>query len=158
MKVAVRVGGVFAAMAIPAFVLSVTLANPALAKSKGPDGKITCTSLTGSATGSATLSGCTGTKTAADAGGGGATIPAAASLEAGGTVKWNNGDTTSFNSPTVTGTSAKKCPAAYNSSAEKFKGTVTSDNTGVKVPGKFSGEICLSNTGSFVNKGNVKVS
>ncbi len=57
-------------------------------------------------------------------------------------------------------TSAKKCPGYVkpakgqpppptNPTADKFAGTVTADTSGMKVPGKFKGAVCISSTGNI---------
>ena len=81
-------------------------------------------------------------------------------LEAGGPVTWVNGHVTNFSKPALASAKARHCPGYVKStkkapysgtepSLEKFSGTVTSDNTGLKVPGKYKGEVCISQSGSF---------
>ncbi len=149
-----------AALAVPISVLSVTLnSGPASAKSSGPKGKIACTTMTGSvASGTITISGCSGT---AVPGTGGSSKPLSiAVLESGGPVTWVNNQVTNFSAPTLASGNAKHCPGYVKStkkapysgsepSLEKFSGSVTSDNTGLKVPGKYKGEVCISQSGNF---------
>ncbi len=115
----------------------------------GPKGKATCTSITGTASGTVTVSGCFGT---ANTGGASQPLPTT-SLALGGTVTWVSGKTTTFSQPSIVATSAKKCPGyvkggSNNPSADKFAGAVTSDTSGMKVPGKFKGAVCISPSGN----------
>jgi hypothetical protein len=129
-----------AALAIPISGVTLALSGPASAKSA----KITCTSLSGNAAGTSTISGCTGGST-----GGGSQPLSSATLEAGGVVTWLNGQTTTLNAPTIKTTKAKKCPVA-GSSADTFKAVVSADSgTGVKVPGTATGAVCVSPTGAI---------
>jgi hypothetical protein len=118
--------------------------------------KITCTTVTGSIFTGASLSGCSGGNT------GGSSGPISLStFEFGGTIQWVSGSTTTIATPTAPTTSAKKCPGYVKSSkkhpysgtepsAEKFSGQVTADTgDGVKVPGKFTGAVCVSPSGNF---------
>jgi len=135
-----------AALAIPLSGASMVIAGaPAGAAAT----KITCTTVTSSGS-NITISGCTGGNT------GGSSKPvAAATLAAGGTITWVSGSTTTISSPTLTSTSAKKCPgyvkgASSEPTADKFKATVTGDTgDGLKVPGKAAGAICISQSGSI---------
>lgn len=147
-------------LAVPVSVLSVTLnSGPASAKSSGPKGKITCTTMSGALTsGTITISGCSGT---AVPGTGGSSKPLSiAVLENGGPVDWVNGQVTDFSKPALASANPKHCPGYVKStkkapysgsepSLEKFSGEVTSDNTGLKVPGKYKGEVCISTAGNF---------
>jgi hypothetical protein len=149
-----------AVLAVPVSVLSVTLnSGSASAKSSGPKGKIACTTMTGSVgSGTITISGCSGT---AVPGTGGSSRPLSiAVLESGGPVTWVNGQVTNFSQPVLASANAKHCPGYVKStkkapyggsepSLEKFSGSVTSDNTGLKVPGKYKGEVCISQSGNF---------
>jgi len=132
-----------AALAVPASVATVGLSAPAWAA-----GSITCTTISGTASTTVTVSGCTGGVT------GGSSVPApATSLATGGTIHWVSGSTTTTNAPTLVATSAKKCPGyvkggSSNPTADKFSSTVTADTgDGIKVPGKSSGAVCISSTG-----------
>ncbi|HEY3723105.1 MAG TPA: hypothetical protein VGN59_07050 [Acidimicrobiia bacterium] len=105
-----------------------------------------------------TISGCTGT---ANTGGASTPLPVS-TLAAGGTVTWVSGKTTTFAAPTLTATNAKKCPgyvkgASSNPSADKFKGAVTADTSGMKVPGKFHGAVCISPSGDITALKTLKV-
>jgi hypothetical protein len=116
----------------------------------GPKGKATCTTVTGTASGTVTISGCTGT---ANTGGASMSLPTV-SLALGGTVTWVSGKTTTFGSAALAATSPKKCPgyvkgAATNPTADKFAGAVTADTSGMKVPGKFKGAVCISPSGNI---------
>ena len=121
--------------------------------------KITCTTINGTASGDITISGCTG----GDTGGSSKPTPAT-SLETGGTIDWVSGSTTTFGSPTLVSTSAKKCPGyvkkgSDNPSAEKFSGTVTADTgDGLKIPGKYKGAVCISSSGTITQDGNTTAS
>jgi len=148
-----------AALAIPVSMTFVALdGGQALAKA-GPKGKVTCTNVNGSlGSGTVTLSGCSDLK-GANTGPGSHPISIAV-LEAGGTITWDSGTTSTFSKPALVSTKAKKCPGyvkstkknPYNGdepSAEKFSGTVTSDTSGLKVPGKYKGEVCISPSGNI---------
>jgi hypothetical protein len=133
-----------AALAIPLTgVSAVALSTPAWAAVK-----ITCTSFNGSvASGQVQATGCTGGNT-----GGSSQSLSISVLAAGGVVPWTQTpNTTTFGSPTLASTSATKCPgyvkkASSNLAAEKFSGVVTADTgNGIKVPGKYSGAVCISN-------------
>ena len=149
-----------AALAIPASLVFVALdGGQAFAKTAGPKGKVTCTNLNGSLTsGTVTLSGCSDLK-GANTGPGSHPISIAV-LEAGGTITWDSGKTSTFSKPVLAPTKAKKCPGYVKStkknpysgsepSAEKFSGQVTADTSGLKVPGKYKGEVCISQSGSI---------
>jgi hypothetical protein len=158
-----------AVLAVPISVLSVTLnSGPASAASSGPKGKISCTTMTGSiGSGTITVSGCSGS---AVPGTGGSSKPLSiAVLESGGPVTWANSHVTNFSKPALASAKAAHCPGYVKStkkapysgpepSLEKFSGTVTSDNTGLKVPGKYKGEVCISQSGSFSARKPLKIS
>lgn len=117
----------------------------------GPKGKTTCTTVTGTATGTITISGCIDAK-GANTGGSSHPLPTT-SLVGGGTVTWTSGKTSTFSAPTLVGTNAKKCPGyvkggSSNPSADKFFGAVTADTSGMKIPGKFKGAVCISPSGN----------
>lgn len=135
-----------AALAIPVSgVTTVALADPAVAAVT-----ITCTSFTGTITGTAQVSGCTGGNT-----GGGSHAFTSASLATGGTIPWLSGGSITIGAPTLTSTSAKKCPgyvkgATSNPVADKVAGAVTADvGDGIKIPGKLKAEICISASGNL---------
>jgi hypothetical protein len=136
-----------AALAIPVSALSVVAVNGGVA---GAAVTIKCTSISGTATGTITISGCTGGNT-----GGSSNPEPASTLASGGTIDWVSGSTTTFGSPTLKSVSATKCPGyvkkgSNNPSAESAKGTVTADTgDGIKVPGKFSGEVCIASNGDI---------
>jgi len=140
-----------AALAIPASGVALTLTGSQAWAKGGPNGKVTCTTITGSASGTITVSGCTDSGSA-DTGTGSEPIEGA-ELATGGTITWLSGKTTTINAPTLTSTSAKKCPgyvknASSNPSADKVTGTVSSDTSGLKLPGSFKGEVCISQSGN----------
>ncbi|MGZ4735506.1 MAG: hypothetical protein ACXV8R_07865 [Acidimicrobiia bacterium] len=141
-----------------ALALTLTISGAALVSggqawaAKGPKGKTVCTTITGNASSTVTVSGCTDIN-GANTGGASQPIPIA-TLAGGGTVTWVSGKTTTFAAPTLTATNAKKCPgyvkgASSNPSADKFKGAVTADTSGMKVPGKFKGAVCISPSGDI---------
>jgi hypothetical protein len=111
---------------------------------------ITCTGVSGSATGNVTVSGCTG----GDTGGGSTALPAA-TLATGGTIHWLSGGSTTIGAPTLTPTSATHCPgyvkkAASNPAAESFTAAVTSDTgDGLKLPGTAKGAVCVAADGTI---------
>jgi hypothetical protein len=157
------------ALTVP-FVLAAVLALPgaASAKSSGPKGKITCTGMNGTETGTITISGCSGT---AVPGTGGASKPlTVASLATGGPVTWVNNNVTVFGAAALnTSGKPKHCPGYVKPpkgstttppepSLIKFSGTVSSDNTGLKIPGKFKGEVCVSTSGVITAAKPLKVS
>jgi hypothetical protein len=135
-----------AALAIPVSGASVV----ALSGTAGAAVSITCTTITGNASSTITVSGCTGGNT-----GGGSHPLTAAALAAGGTINWLSGSTTTIGKPVLTATSAKKCPGyvkggASNPTAEKFKAAVTADTgDGIKVPGSASGAVCIASGGAI---------
>jgi hypothetical protein len=135
-----------AALSIPVSGATVALASGGQAWAAG---KISCTTITGNAASTITISGCTGGNT----GGSSQPIPASA-LATGGTVTWVSGSTTTISAPTLTSTSAKKCPGyvkggSNNPSADKVSGTVTGDTgDGIKVPGKYKGAVCIASDGT----------
>ncbi len=138
-----------AALAIPASGLSLALANGTAFAGGGPNGKTTCSTITGTASGTITISGCVDGGSAST--GGGSQPVATSSLATGGTVTWLSSHTTTFSAATLTATSAKKCPGynkangSNNPTADKFSGTITADNAGFKLPGSYSGAVCISN-------------
>jgi hypothetical protein len=110
---------------------------------------IACTTISGTVSGTITVSGCTGGDT------GGSSVPVAATtLATGGTIHWVSGGSTTIGAPTLTSTSAKKCPgyvknAATEPSAEDFSAAVSSDTgDGLKLPGTAKGAVCLGTDGS----------
>lgn len=112
--------------------------------------KITCTTMSGSATGTTVISGCSGGNT------GGSSHPLnSSSLATGGTVSWLSGSTTTLGAPALTATSAKKCPGyvkkgTNNPTADKFTAPITADTgDGIKVPGTATGAVCLAKDGTI---------
>jgi hypothetical protein len=140
-----------AALAIPVSGAAVVgLTGPASAGApKPPKVTVVCTTLTGTASGTITVSGCTGGNT----GGSSQALPASA-LALGGTITWVSGATTTIGAPALVGTSSKHCPgyvkgAMSEPSADKFSATVLGGTgTDMPVSGKSTGEVCISTTGS----------
>jgi hypothetical protein len=143
-----------AALAIP---FSAVAAGATFAGTAGAATTITCTTITGTVTGGITVSGCTGGVT----GGSSVLLPTSA-LALGGTITWTSGSTTTIAAPTLTSTSAKKCPGyvkkgTSNPSAEKFSAVVTGDTgDGIKVPGTSKGAVCISASGNITALGSMK--
>lgn len=150
----VCVGVCAAALAVGGLVVSAGTASAA-----GPKGKTTCetpiTQVIGTLAGNISISGCTDAKFAPGFGTGGGTTPMlTTSLATGGTITWLSGATTTFTTPVVTATNAKKCPgyvkgAETNPTAFKTSSVVTADTSGMKVPGKLKGAVCLSVAGDI---------
>ncbi len=142
-----------AALAIPVSGVSLALSSGAASAASGPKGKTVCTNVSGTLSGTITISGCTDSNGANT---GGASQPInGTSIATGGTVPWVSGKTTTFGTPGTSSTSAKKCPgysktATKNPTAIKFSGTVNADTAGLKVPGKYSGEVCLATDGNTI--------
>jgi hypothetical protein len=119
--------------------------------------KIVCSTITGTESGGSTISGCSGGNT------GGSSLPGLA-LASGATINWASGKSTTLGNVAFAIKPGKKCPgysktAAANPSVVKFSAPVTSDTgTGIKVPGKASGEICLSLTGNITSLKPLKIS
>lgn len=135
----------FAAMLIP--VAGLTLALGAGTASAG-GGKISCTTVTGTVSGTITISGCTGGNT------GGTSLPQnTLSLATGGKTTWASGSTTTVGVPTTTVISAKKCPGYVKPpkgttppepSALSVVATVTGDTgDGMLLPATQTGEVCV---------------
>jgi hypothetical protein len=111
---------------------------------------IACTTITGNASSTIVVSGCTGGDT-----GGSSNALTATALETGGTISWVSGGSTVVGTPTLTATSAKLCPgyvahAATNPAAEKFTAAISSDSgDGLKLPGSAKGAVCISTSGAI---------
>ena len=109
-----------------------------------------CTTITGNAASTLTVSGCTGGNT-----GGGSTPITATALAVGGTIHWLSGGSTTIGAPTLTPTSATHCPgyvkgAATEPTAEKFLATVSADTgDGLKLPGSAKGAVCIGTDNSI---------
>jgi hypothetical protein len=158
-----------AAVALASSGIVALFAMPASAAS-GPKGKITCTTMSGStSSGHITISGCSGS--ASPGTGGSSTSLSITVLAAGGNVPWVNGKVTHFGAPTLASAKATHCPGYVKSSKkhpysgsepslDKFSGAVTSDNTGLKVPGKYKGEVCIAgnSAGTFSAAKPLKIS
>jgi hypothetical protein len=113
-------------------------------------GRIECTSISGNASSTVTLSGCTG----GDTGGSSESLPAG-DLASGGTVDWVSGANTTIAPPALKSVSASKCPgyvkkAASNPAAESFKATITGDQEdAMLIPGTATGEVCVASDGTI---------
>ncbi len=133
------------AMLIPIAGLTLGFAGTA-----GAAGKISCTTISGTATGTITLGGCSGPNT-----GGGAHPVSALTLATGGTVTWLSGGSTTIGAPTLTSSVGKTCPgyvknATSNPTAEAFTAVVTNDNgDGMLIPGAVKGSVCLATNGNI---------
>jgi hypothetical protein len=141
-----------AALAVSLSAAGVATAGQAWAK--GPNGKTVCSTVTGTTTGTVTISGCVDAKTAMT--GGGSTALTVSTLAVGGTVTWLNGKTTTFGPASLVAGNAHKCPGYVKvkkgqplvpePTEFKFSGAVTSDTAGMKVPGAYKGDVCISTT------------
>ena len=144
-----RIFGAALALTLTVSGAALVSGGPAWAAS-GPHGKVVCTTITGTVSGTITISGCSGTSNT-----GGATQPTpTASLATGGTITWVSGKTTTISAAALVTTSAKKCPGyvkggSNNPSADKVSGTVNADTSGLKVPGKYKGAVCISPSGNI---------
>lgn len=140
-----------AALAIPLASASVAFgSSQAWAKTKAPNGKITCSTLSNPTGTDLQILGCSDGGSA-DSGPGTTVFPYSALL-GGGTLTWQSGKTTTFGAPTL-GSGAKntKCPGyskkntvAENPSAISLTGSITADTSGLKMPGSYSGLVCVS--------------
>ena len=96
-------------------------------KASWTSSNIVCTTLTGNAATTVSVSGCSGGHT-----GGGSVAVSSLTLAAGGTIPWVSGGSITIGAPTLTPATAKKCPgyvknASSEPTAESFTATVTSD-------------------------------
>ncbi len=130
-----------ATLAIPVSGAALALTGTqAWAKAPKINGKVTCTTISGNVA-AVTVSGCTD-KGSANTGSSTETF-SGTTLAEGGTITWINGTTVTFGAPTLVSTSAKHCPVS-GSSAEKLSGSVTASTSGLKIPGTYKGEVCIS--------------
>ncbi len=156
-----------AALAIAASGATLALSGSQAWAKGGPNGKMTCSGMNGTASGTITISGCvdTGSATATQS------QPLnTTALATGGTVTWTNGTTSTFAAPVLVSIKAKKCPgyikstkkapvpAANEPTADKYSGSVTADTSGLKIPGKYKGEVCISTGGNVTSLKALKVS
>jgi hypothetical protein len=133
-----------AAIAIPVSGFSAL----AISGQAGAAAKITCLAFNGSvSSGQVQAQSCSGGNT-----GGSSQELSIAVLGSGGNVPWTmTPNNTTFGAPTEKTVAATKCPgyvkhASSNPSAVSFKGAVTADSgDGLKIPGKYAGEVCISN-------------
>jgi len=101
---------------------------------------IQCKGITGSVTGTITLTQCTGGNT------GGSSTALGTALQNGGTITWASGSTTTVSVPTLKVIHSPSC----SGSESAVTATVTNDTgDGIKVPGKFTGTICLQLSGTL---------
>ena len=128
----------------------------------GPNGKTTCTNISGNINTTITISGCTDTGSANT---GGSSQPIAGTgLATGGSVTWHSGKSTTFGAAQTKLAPGKKCPGyvkggANNPTQATFKGSVTApDTAGFKIPGKFKGVVCVANDGTISALKPLKVS
>jgi hypothetical protein len=135
-----------AVLTVPISALTLGLAGG----TAGAAGKLVCTSIAGTATGTIVVSGCTGGNT------GGTSKPiSAAALATGGTVDWVSNSSTTIAAPTLTAVSAKKCPGyvkngTSNPAAEEFTANVTADSgDGMLLPASATGEVCIASDGTI---------
>jgi hypothetical protein len=143
-----RVFLVAAALAIPASAATVDLSG-GIASAIGVT--TTCTTMTGTVTGEIFLEGCTGGST----GGGSQFVLTSTVLATGGTITWNNGNTTTITAGTLK-TSQKlttKCVAKYGpgTSGKKKTAVVTTQvGTGDSpIPGVFKAKMCIDSAGNI---------
>jgi hypothetical protein len=137
-----------AAVAVPLGGAVIFDASPASAAFVG----IKCTTITGTVSGTVTVSGCNG-----NTGGSSTTMPTS-TLLSGGTVTWVNTKTTTIGSPTVSSVtgSAKTCTSTQ--SEEKATGAVTADTTGsAPVPGAYKIFVCVTSKGKITDAPGKKV-
>jgi hypothetical protein len=130
--------GAVAATAIAVPIAGLAASGPAsAAKTK----TISCTKISGSSTGNVQLKSCTG-----NTGGSSKKFPGT-TLEAGGTITWTNGKTTTFSAATLG--SGTKCKAGDTDVTAT--GTVTGDTTksAKPIPGVYSGEVCVNAAGKI---------
>ena len=149
-----------AALTIPVAGASLALTG-GVASAGGPKGKTVCSSISGTASTTVTISGCVDSNGANT--GGGTQPLTVASLAGGGTVTWDSGFTSTFSAATLTSTSPKHCPgyvkgAATEPTADKIAGTVTASTAGFKIPGTYKGEVCIDQSGNITNPKPLKVS
>jgi hypothetical protein len=115
---------------------------------------LACTTISGNATSTITVSGCTGGDT------GGSSEPlTAATLATGGTIDWTSGGSTTIGTPTLKSSTGKKCPGYVKPAkgttpaepiAESFTATVTADTgDGLALPGSAKGAVCVGTDGTI---------
>ena len=145
---------VAAALAIPVSGVLLTTSQAWAGKPKPPAGSTTCSGVNGSVdSGDIQISGCVDVK-GADTGGG-TPVMSFAVLESGGTVTLDSGATVTFGAPTIKlGKGNAACPGGKSGSVtDSFKGTVTADTApgGFKIPGAFSGDVCVDNSNTDIS-------
>ena len=135
-------------MVVVAAVISIAcvmgVSSSAFASKAHKTAKVTikCSGLSGTLTGTTTLTGCKGGNT------GGSSTSLGAKLASGGTITWTSGATTTVGTPTLATLSTSKCPVIDGlkaSSANKVTATVTAENGvgNLPIPGTFTGAACL---------------
>jgi hypothetical protein len=125
------------AAAVPFAGLALTGGPAGAAKTK----TITCTKISGNSSGNVQLKSCNG-----NTGGSSKKFPGT-TLEAGGTITWANGKTTTFGAATLgLGT---KCPVGDTDVTAT--GAVTADTTksAKPIPGVYAGEVCVNGSGKI---------
>jgi len=134
-----------AVLTVPISALTLGFAGTA-----GAAGKMSCTTITGNASSTIVISGCTGGNT------GGMSAPlTAVALATGGTIHWVSGSSTTIAAPTLTSIPATKCPgyskgASSNPSAESVSANVTADTgDGILLPSTSVGEVCIGTDNSI---------
>ena len=137
LKNRLMIGAVAASAAlVPIAGVTALTAGPAgAAKTK----TISCTKITGSATGMVQLKSCNGNT------GGSSQKFAGTTIEAGGTITWANGKTTTFGASTLgSGTACKAGDTDITAT-----GAVTADTTksAKPIPGVYSAEVCVNAAG-----------
>lgn len=132
-----------AALALPFTGVAVGLSTPAFAKAKVT---VTCTAVTGTVSGTITISGCSGGSPANSTGGSSQPLTAS-TLAAGGTVTWISGSSTTIAKPKLKAYSG--CGAG--SVGESFKAKVKKDvGDGIK-GGTASGTICYVTSSGVIS-------
>jgi hypothetical protein len=123
-----------------------------------PKGKTTCTTSNGTVTGTIQIGGCTDSN-GANTGGSSVAFPTS-NLTSGGVITWASGKTTTLGPPTVAATNSKKCPGYVKVKrgqppvpepiAFKVSGAVIADTSGMKIPGKYKGAVCIAADGNTI--------
>ena len=121
--------------------LTIPITGASLAVSDGVSGaatKIVCTTISGNASTTIVISGCSGGIT----GGVSTPLPGTA-LGAGGPIPWICGSVTTIGAPVLTAASAKKCPFPGSTAFRLTAPFVADVGDGIKVPGVASGAVCI---------------
>ena len=125
--------------------LTIPITGASLAVSDGVSGaatKIVCPTISGNASSTIVISGCSGGIT----GGVSTPLPGTA-LGAGGPIPWisgsGSGSVTTIGAPVLTAASAKKCPFPGSTAFRLTAPAVADVGDGIKVPGVASGAVCI---------------